>query len=227
MIRRIFTAILTIISVCAMQAEEHYVAHIAVGAHAGMSMSKVTFSPSVPQKFGQGATAGVSLSYAEEKLVGLRAEVNYIQRGWSEDFEESPLNFSRKLHYISVPLLTHINFGSKRCKCIFNLGPEFSLLIGQSTSANFDVYHPADDSRWPSESRMTEQLTTEVRNKFDYGICAGVGFEFYLTPRRSMYVEARYYYGLGNVYPASKADTFGASRNMSIAVTLGYNFRLR
>lgn len=227
MIRRIFTAILSIVCAYAMQAEEHYVAHIAVGAHAGMSMPKVTFSPSVPQKWGQGATIGVSLSYAEEKLVGLRAELNYIQRGWSEDFEESPLTFTRKLHYISVPLLTHINFGSKRCKCIFNLGPEFSVLVGQSTDSNFDVLHPESDSRWPSESRMTQQLTMEVRNKFDYGICAGVGFEFYLTPRQSIYVEGRYYFGLGNIYPATKADVFGASRNMSIAVTLGYNFRLR
>ncbi len=210
-----------------MHAEEHYVAHISVGAHAGISMPKVTFSPPVLQKWGQGTTLGISVSYAEEKLVGLRAELNFIQRGWKEDFEESPLNFSRTLNYVSIPLLTHINFGSKRCKCIFNLGPEFAFLLGQSTSSNFDVNNPYKDDRWPSKSRMTEQLTTDVDNKFDYGICAGVGFEFYLNPRQSLYLEGRYYFGLGNIYPASKADTFGASRNMSIAVTLGYNFRLR
>lgn len=227
MIRRIITAILLIAYASAMHAEEHYVAHIAVGAHAGVSLPKVTFSPPIPQKWGLGPTFGVSVSYAEEKLVGLRAEFNFIQRGWKEDFEESPLNFSRSLQYVSIPLLTHINFGSKRSKCIFNLGPEFSFLIGQSTSSNFDVNHPYEDERWPTKSRMTEQLTTDVKNKFDYGICAGVGFEFYLNPRQSIYVEGRYYFGLGNIYPASKADTFGASRNMSIAVTLGYNFRIR
>lgn len=190
-------------------------------------MSKVTFQPSVLQKWNKGATFGVSISYAEEKLVGLQAEINYVQRGWSEDFEESPLNFSRSLHYVSIPLLTHIQFGGKRCKCFFNLGPEFAVMIGQNTSANFDTSNPTADSRWPEKSRMTEQLTRDVKNSFDYGICAGVGVEFWLRPRNSVFLEARYYYGLGNIYPANKGETFGASRNMSLAVTLGYNFRLR
>ena len=39
--------------------------------------------------------------------------------------------------------------------------------------------------------------------------------------------EARYYFGLGNIFPSSKADTFGGSRNMSLEFSLGYNFRLR
>lgn len=76
-------------------------------------------------------------------------------------------------------------------------------------------------------NRQTEQLYTDAKNKFDYGICASVGGEFYVQPRHSVLVEARFYYGLGNIYPASKADTFSASRNMSLELTLGYFFRLK
>lgn len=208
------------------RAEDHYVPHISVGVHGGADASKVTFSPSIKQQWLPGVTFGVSARYAEEKLVGILAEINYTQRGWSEDFETSPLRYSRKLHYISMPIMTHVYFGPPRCKCFFNMGPEFSLMTGQDTAANFDYQNPYSDDNWPDEPRNIHQLTEQVKNRFDYGICAGVGCEYYLRPRHSVYIEVRYYYGLGNIFPSSKADTFGASRNMTIGATLGYNFRI-
>ena len=108
-----------------------------------------------------------------------------------------------------------------------NLGPEIGCLLGSSISSNFDYSNPTSSADWPSRNRQTEQLTAEISNKFDYGISAGLGVEFYIRPRHSVVVEARYYYGLGNIFPSSKADTFSASRSMSIDVTLGYNFRIK
>ncbi len=208
-------------------AETHYKPHISIGAHAGMDMSKVTFSPSVKEGWQQGMTMGVSVRYAEEKLVGIVAELNIAQRGWKEDFEESPLEYSRSLTYISLPIMSHIYFGPKRFKFFFNLGPEFSYMISESMSHNFDISNPEADENWPEKARMTDQLTMDIKNKFDYGICASFGCEWWAKPRHSVYFEARYYFGLGNIFPATKADTFGASRNMSLSVTLGYNFRLK
>ncbi len=220
--------ITTAIAAAALQAEaeDHYVPHISVGVHGGMDASRVTFSPQILQKWLPGTTFGVSARYAEEKLVGILAELNYTQRGWKEDFETSPLKYSRKLHYISMPVMTHVYFGPPRCKCFFNIGPEFAYMIGESSSANFDVNNPYGDPDWPTDPRNIEQLTKEVKNKFDYGICAGVGCEYYVRPRHSVYIELRYYYGLGNIFSASKADTFGASRNMTVSATIGYNFRV-
>ena len=74
---------------------------------------------------------------------------------------------------------------------------------------------------------MTDQLVMDASNRFDYGICASAGAEFYVSPRNSIAVEGRFYFGLGNIFPASKADVFSASRNMSIEVSLGYNFRIK
>ncbi len=225
--RRVLILCLAALAALFATAETHYKAHISVGAHGGMGLSKVSFAPSVKQAWGNGLTGGVSIRYAEERHVGVLAELNFVQRGWKEDFEESPLEYSRTLNYISIPIMTHIYFGGRRVKCFFNLGPEFSYMISESTSTNFDINNPLASPDWPAKARMTEQLTTLVDNKFDYGICAGFGVEFYARPRHSIYLEARYYYGLGNIFPSSKADTFGASRNMTLAVTLGYNFRLR
>lgn len=208
-------------------AETHYKSHISVGAHGGMTLTRADFNPSVPQKWGNGITAGVSFRYAEEKLVGILGELNIVQRGWSENFEDSPLSYSRTATYLSLPVMTHINFGWKRCRIFFNLGPEFSYMISESTSSDFDYSNPTAAEGWPERDRMTEQLDTAIRHKFDYGITAGLGVEYWITPRNSVYLEGRFYYGLGNIFPSSKADTFDASRLMNLAVTFGYNFRLK
>ncbi|MCC8114390.1 MAG: PorT family protein [Bacteroidales bacterium] len=228
MIKRLSILSLCLAALCLpMRAEKHYKPHISIGAHAGTDMSKMSFSPSVKQKFESGLCGGISIRYAEERLVGILAELNFVQRGWKEDFEDSPLAYSRKLNYFELPIMTHIYFGPPRFKCFFNLGPEFCYMISESTKANFDYHNPTEAEGWPTKSRMTEQLVDPVKNKFDYGICAGFGCEFFLTPRNSAYIEGRYYYGLGNIFPSTKADTFSASRNMTISITLGYHFRIK
>ena len=208
-------------------AQTHYKPHLSIGARAGMTLSEMSFSPSVKQSWNDGTAGAVTFRYAEEKLFGLIADLGWAQRGWRENFEESPCRYSRSLTYLQLPLLTHIYFGSPRFKCFVNLGPEFSYLISDKISANFDYHDPFKAEGFPDKARMTEQMITAVKNKFDYGITGGIGFEFYISPRNSISVEGRYYFGLGNIFPAAKADTFSASRNTSIELTLGYNFRLK
>lgn len=227
MARRLALLLVLLATLVPAMAQTHYNAHVSVGAHGGVDLSRVSFMPAIKQRWLPGATMGVQLRYQEERLVGILAELNISQRGWSELYEKSPLRYERAITYVALPVMTHINFGSPRTRCFFNLGPEFSYMLGESTSANFDYRDPIHAEGWPNEIRMTEQMVTPVKNKFDYGICAGLGCEFYLHPRHSIYAECRFYYGLGNIFPASKADTFSASRCMTISATLGYNFRIK
>lgn len=207
-------------------AQTHYRSHVWVGARAGATLARQDLSPSVAQKWLPGTTGAVTFRYAEEKLFGLVAELGWTVRGWKEDFQESPLAYSRSLTYITLPVMTQIIFGGRRAKCFINLGPEFAYMIGSHISANFDYTDLGTVTDWPERERMTEQLDMDIANRFDYGITAGIGGEFYLTPHHSMTVEARYYFGLGNIFHSSKADVFSASRSTSIEITLGYNFRL-
>lgn len=215
----------SVLAAATAHAETHYRPHISIGGHGGVALSRMSFSPSVPQSWIMGTLVGIHARYAEEKLVGVMAELNFVQRGWKETFEENPgLQYSRTLSYIALPIMTHISFGSPRVKCFFNIGPEFSYMIGNSISANFDYVNPADII--PSTRRF-HQMSMDIKNKFDYGITAGLGCEFYVNPRNSVSIEARFYYGLGNIFPAAKADEFSASRTMSLGVTAGYSFRLK
>ena len=210
-----------------LYAQKHYESHIHVGFHGGATMSTMSFSPSVKQKMLQGITAGISARYAEERHVGLLGELNISQRGWQEKFEESPLQYSRTLTYVELPIMTHIFFGSRTFKGFINLGPQICYMLGSSIDSNFDYEHPDQVADFPAGNRMTEQMSMEIKNKFDYGICAGVGIEGIIRRRHSVMLEGRMYYGLGNIFSATKKDTFSASRGISIAVTLGYMFRLK
>lgn len=208
------------------EAQTHYKSHFWVGGKGGVTLGRVDFAPSVPQKWIMGSTGAVTCRYSEEKLFGLVAELGWTSRGWKEDFQESPLSYSRSLTYITLPIMTQIIFGGRRAKCFINLGPEFCYQFASSISSNFDYNDIGSVTNWPERKRMTEQLSMDIANRFDYGITAGIGGEFYLTPQQSVTLEARYYFGLGNIFKSSKADTFSASRCTSIEVSVGYYFRL-
>ena len=53
---------------------QHFDANVAVGGHAGYTLSKVSFNPSVPQGMLGGLEAGVAFRYIEERHFGLIAE---------------------------------------------------------------------------------------------------------------------------------------------------------
>lgn len=221
----LIAAILLVVS--PLSAQEHYRPHISVGGHAGMTLSSMTFQPTVQQKMVSGFTMGATFRYAEEKFFGLIAELNLSQRGWSEDFKGADFSYNRVLTYIEIPLLTHIYFGGRRFKGFVNLGPQVGFMIGDKITADFDYKNPASVEGFPTQNRMLDQMWMKVSKKFDYGIAGGLGCEFYVRPRHSITFEARYYFGIGNIFPDKKRDVFSASRGSSIIVTLGYNFRLR
>lgn len=221
--------LLSILALSAVSAKSqtHYVSHVSVGGHAGMTLSEVSFSPSVKQSFVSGVTAGVSFRYAEERHVGLLAELNISQRGWKEDFEGDPFSYSRHLTYVEIPVMTHIFFGSRKVKGFINLGPEFGFMLSDRITSDFDYKNPSAVPGFPTANRFNEQMGMEIENKFDYGITAGGGVELAIGRKHSILLEGRYYYGLGNLFSSSKKDTFSASRGTSILITLGYMFRVK
>lgn len=220
-------SVLAALSAPAAAAQRHYRSHVHVGVHAGMSMARTSFYPSVRQQSLGGFTAGIDFRYAEEQHVGLLAELNFTQRGWKEDFEEAPFEYTRRLNYIELPVMTHIFFGSRKVKCFFNLGPQVGYMISDGITANFDYEHPDDVKDFPGEYRPTAQMAMKIKNRFDYGIAGGLGMELVVAKKHSILLEGRYYYGLGNLFHSSKADEFSASRGNSIVVTLGYMFRIK
>lgn len=228
---RFLTAILLVAATAAtvpvtVSAQREYSPNLAIGGKAGMTMSRMSFSPEVKQSFTNGMMAGVAVRYTEERFFGLIGEINIEQRGWRENFEGAPFTYSRTLTYLQIPLLTHIYFGSDKFRGFFNLGPEFGVMISSSINSDFDYRNPASVPGFPIHNRVTEEMAMDISNKFDYGISAGLGMEMIARRRHSIMIEGRFYYGLGNIFPAAKKDYFSASRGMSIEITAAYLFRV-
>lgn len=210
-----------------LSAQRYFRPKFEIGASAGATLSNQQISPKIQQKMLQGITAGVKFRYSEEKLFGLMAEINIDQRGWKEDFEDTGFNYERKLTYIDVPVMTHINFGSRKFRGFFNLGPSFGYMITSSINANFDYENPSQVEGFPIADRYVNQMKMPIKNKFDYGIVGGGGIEFRIKNKHSIMLEGRYYFGLGNIFPSAKKDEFSASRGTSIQIALSYLFRLK
>lgn len=225
--RYILAAVMIVaVSVSAM-GQRRYQPHFAIGGKAGMTMSEIAFTPGVEQAMIPGLTMGVTARYTEEKFFGLIAELNIEQRGWKETFEGTSLDYQRQLTYVQLPLLTHIYFGNDVIKGFVNLGPSVGYMIGEKISSNFDYSNTADVDGFPEENRHVNQMSMAVKNKFDYGILGGAGVELTIKKKHSVMLEARYYFGLGNIFPSAKKDEFSASRGTSIQVTLGYMFHVK
>ena len=207
--------------------QTHYEGTIAVGGKGGVSLSRVNFNPTVQQMFLPGATAGVTFRYIEERNFGILAELNLTQRGWKENFEESDYKYSHQFTYLELPIMTHIFFGNRRVKGFFNLGPEINVMLGDGIKSNFTYTDAENMDYFINDTRHIEQMTMQLNNKLDYGICAGAGMEVNLNPKHSLLLEGRFYYGLTDVFPNHKTDMFSSSNSMSITVTLGYFYRLK
>lgn len=212
-----------------------------VGVNGGYVMSNIRFTPTVQQGMHGGMSGGLSFRYVCEKyfktICSVYAEVNYSQVGWKEDIQtidrtpviitdtQEPMAYERTINYVQIPVMAHLAWGREERGCNFfvNLGPQFGLYLSESTKTNFDARNmPATDE--PRVSNIIAQDTMAVENKFDYGIAVGAGLEYSVPKVGHFLLEARYYYGLGNIYGSSKRDYFGSSNFGQIFVKLSYLF---
>ena len=214
---------------------------LSVGVSGGYNLTTVRFTPKVVQSMKGGLTGGLAMRYTVEKyfstIASIAAEVNYGQLGWKEDIRDlndQPVinavtgvaeQYERTINYIQVPIMAHLAWGRENRGVNFfvNAGPQFGYYLSESTKTNFDVKKlPQTDNN--RVSPVMAQDTMAVENKLDYGIAVGLGAEYSIPRVGHFLAEARYYYGLGNIYGSSKRDYFGKSNFGQIVLKLSYLF---
>lgn len=209
-----------------MSGQTHYSSNVAIGGKAGVDFSRVFFNPHVTQNMVPGATVGVMVRYIEENHFGLIGELNFAQRGWAENFEGAPYNYSRTLNFVDLCFLAHIYFGS-RVRFFFNAGPQVGYYLGEKVKANFNPEEMQHLPDFPYVNRINYQMLEPTKIKLDYGISASLGAEYNINRRNSISLEGRFYFGLANIFSTKRADNFNASNQMTVAATVGYWFRVK
>lgn len=214
----------------------------AIGVNGGGILSNVGFNPSVTQSLHGGVTGGLSVRYVCEKyfntICSIYGEVNYATVGWKEKIQtgtDQPVinangeaeAYSRTVNYIQIPVFAHLAWGREQngFNFFFQAGPQIGLYLSESTSKNFGTPNLATDGTGRSNVTVAQE-SMPVEKKFDYGIAAGLGMEYSKRHIGHFLFEARYYYGLGNIYDSSKKDYFGKSNYGNIVVKATYLFDL-
>lgn len=223
---------------------------LAIGVNGGYVLSNVDFMPKVPQGFQGGLTGGLTVRYTCEKyfksICAVVAEVNYAQIGWKEDIldmKDQPvplhtdpsqsLRYARKMDYVQVPVFARLGWGRERSgfQGFFQVGPQFGIYLSDEIDSNFDAHQPAFDPlskeyqySGKRASHVMAQDTMAVENYFDYGIAVGAGLEYSNRHVGHFLIDARYYYGLGNIYGNTKRDYFGRSNFGNIVIKFTYLF---
>ena len=197
----------------------------AIGGNVGVTMNTMNFQPTIKQSQAISPTFGFTARYICEKyfttICGVQLEVNYANLGWKELIEDGSGNTYKRNHsYIQVPMLMQMGWGyeKKGCKFLFEAGPQIGY--------NFGMSEDYGGGEWNTSHRpnnVVQQYGMEVDNKFDYGITGGVGMEL-STGIGHFMLEARYYYGLGDVFSNSKKAVFARSANQTISARFTYLF---
>lgn len=197
----------------------------AVGVNGGYALNKISFNPTIKQKYHEGLTFGVTARYTCEKyfamLCALQVELNYTQLGWTENIETCTDTYKRNINYFQLPVLAHLGFGKERggAKGFLVLGPQIGYVIGENEERGGDWTLPLQ-----RPNNITAQYDTKVQKKFEYGLTGGLGVDLSTKSGHHFILEGRYYYALSDIFNNSKKDTFGRSANGAILAKISYLF---
>lgn len=203
---------LIILSICSslfssLQAQPRLLApEYYLGVHGGVSAGTVYFNPSVANMTPitnacvLGGNGGLVFRYAGHKYCHFQMELNYMHRGWATGNNTIGHTY-HNLHYVELPILMHLNFGSDICRWIFNLGPQIGYCVWDE---NNSIDHP-----------------------FDWGLAVGTGF-YIQTRKAGIYeLEIRFDYSFGGVYGTNVTDKYHMASPMDLSVNLGWYFPIR
>ena len=193
----------------------------AFGVNAGVTLSDISFNPSIPQDMLQQYVGGATARYISEKNFGIQVELNYSMRGWKQKEEEGaqPNKYTRSLSYLELPVMTHMYFNmGRRARLVFNLGPQLSYKISEKTITK-EIYVVEN---MPPYYGVGDDM--DIQRPFDWGLIGGMGVEI-RTGVGSFILDGRYYFGLSDIFSNHKSDYFQASSNRVINIKLTYLFR--
>ena len=206
----------------------------ALGVNGGVSLNKVLFTPNIRQFYQVGPVAGLTARYTSERYYGLicaiQLEANYWRAGWKEEILSSnavplPDTYQRNVDYIQVPIMANLGLGEEQrgFKGFLLAGPQIGYAFSDKKirSSQWTTYKIRGITQPDRANGVVAQYGKSIENRLDYGIVAGLGGEF-TTKIGHFIVDARYYYGLSDLFHNAKKDPFAKSANNALMLKFTY-----
>lgn len=189
---------------------------LSIGGSAGLYAGTIFFNPGVSTSLYMAPTIGFVSRLQTSYYGGVQAELNYIQRGWSESYTDAS-TYKRDLHQIELAILGNLFFDISRARIFFNIGPQINYMLADKSRQEGSGFDENNEKRY----------NLAIKNRFGWGVAAGLGTSIYLGRRAgSIELEARFYYGFNNIFPSGPADLYVQSNEIGGVVKINYLFPL-
>jgi len=209
--KSIFTAIILFIYTAISFAQtDDFKPYSSFGIKQGVNYSSVLFVPSVKQGIPIGYWGGLTYKYQNERLFGLQVELNFIQKGWEEEFDNSENRYQRTLNYIELPFITHIVLGKRKLKYYVNLGTSFGYLLSENENKNLS-----------EEITEKEYYGKKAEKKVEYSGFGDVGI-VYDSNIGEFQAGFRYIFSFTDIFNVSDDTYYFQSQSSTLAFSITY-----
>ena len=167
-----------------------------------------------------GATVGITGQYDVTNWLGVRADLNWMQKNYRHYRERLPISYRYFNDYLQLPVMASLSVGGKKLRGFVNLG----VYGGYWLSSHREGYETNIFSvKYYSFSEKVE-FDSERDQRWDFGLVGGVGLEYCFAKHWAAQVEARCYYSTTSVqkqYMRVKDYRY----NNTIAIQAGVNYK--
>ncbi|MBX2842739.1 MAG: PorT family protein [Flammeovirgaceae bacterium] len=201
-------------------------AQVWIGIKGGYNSSQIVLDPNLnTSEVLSGYLGGLMFKVSANPNVGLQAELNYSQKGWTEltrnsNGEIDPnLSFTMRYNYIDFPILTNIYVGKKRVKYFLNFGPHLSYLLSATNTTN--------DTREDQSTVIEPTFPYDegTAKPVEFGVTVGLGLTIDML-KGTFQFEGRGTMGLNNIIDRESEGAPLSSQNQVINFSVGYLFPL-
>ncbi len=196
-----------------LEAQEKFQPKNFVGINLGASASKMNFNPVVEQDINIGYGGGFIFKHFSEKTLGLQVELNFTQKGWAEKLEANNI-YSRRLNYIELPCMTHVEVGKSNKRLFLNVGPCFSLMFSDKEKISLE-----------DEKGLEKHYQVKIDNKLEFGAAFGIGLTR-STSYGELQFEIRGNQGITGIFGNKSNNLFSFSQNQQVGVKIAYFYNL-
>ncbi len=166
-------------------------------------------------------TAGIVGQYDFLEWLGVRAELNWIQKNYGRKRDLISSQDYRVINnYLQLPIMASFSFGNKKVRGFCNLGfyggywlnafqkgSDFNSISSKTFSFNKSYDFDSDrDCRW------------------EFGYVGGAGVEYRFTHKWAAQMELRYYYGVTSNYKSGKVNDPRYHSTLALQAAVFYSF---
>ena len=166
------------------------VRRLEVGVGYGQMEHTVDFTPSVNDENVRGGSYGITFRYFDHPLVGLQAELAYVEAGWSEAIDGFEEPYVRRTNYAEFLMLTQFSVGRGAVQPLLQAGPYLSFPLSERETLPTGFESEPEDP--PS------YYGREFPFRLNYGVQAGLGLNLQLG-RVTVQAEGRYLVGFNDL----------------------------